>query len=59
MRTRGQIFYIMFTSHDIDTSIQLSTDYNLTVCIFESRHRTSVSQSGFLGGACPLTPFPT
>ena len=28
----------MFTSHDIVTSIQLSTNCNLTVCIFESRH---------------------
>ena len=31
-------FYIMFTSHDIVTSIQLSINCNLTVCIFESRH---------------------
>ena len=28
----------MFTSHDIVTSIQLSTNCNLTTCIFESRH---------------------
>ena len=27
----------MFTFHDIVTSIQLSTDFNLTVYIFESR----------------------
>ena len=30
--------FIMFTSHDIVTSIQLSTKCNLTVCIFESIH---------------------
>ena len=28
----------MFTFHDIVTSIQLSTNCNLTVCSFESRH---------------------
>ena len=28
----------MFTSHDIVTSIQLSTNCDLTVCIFESKH---------------------
>ena len=28
----------MFTCHDIVTSIQLSKNCNLTVCIFESRH---------------------
>ena len=28
----------MFTCHDIVSSIQLSTNCNLTVCIFESRH---------------------
>ena len=31
-------FDIMSTSLDIVTSIQLSTNCNLTVCIFESRH---------------------
>ena len=36
----GQIFDIMFTSHDIVTSIQLSTNCNLAVCISESRHDT-------------------
>ena len=28
----------MFICHDIVTSIQLSTNCHLTVCIFESRH---------------------
>ena len=28
---------LFFPFHDIVTSIQLSTNYNLTVCIFESR----------------------
>ena len=28
----------MLPSHDIVTSIQLSTNCNLTICIFESRH---------------------
>ena len=27
-----------FTSHDVVTSVQLSTNCNLTVCIFESGH---------------------
>ena len=30
-RTCSQVFDIMFTSHDTVTSIQLSTNYNLTV----------------------------
>ena len=38
IRTCGQISDIMFTSHDIVTSIQLLANCNLTVCIFESRH---------------------
>ena len=38
VKTYGQIYDIMFTFHDIVTSIQLSTNFNLTVCIFESRH---------------------
>ena len=32
----------MFTSHDIATSIQLLTDCNLTVCIFESRQNIKI-----------------
>ena len=37
-RTCGKIFDTSSTSHDIVTSIQLSTNCNLTVCISENRH---------------------
>ena len=46
--TDNKISDIMFTFHDIVTSIQLSTNCNLTVCIFESRHDIKKSDRKFL-----------
>ena len=37
-KTCSQMFDIMFTSHDIVTSIPLWTNCDLTFCIFESRY---------------------
>ena len=38
LRQSSQIFDIVFTSRDMVTSIQLSTNFNSSVCICESRH---------------------